>query len=356
MFDGALKTRALAAVLVAGAALLAQPANAEMGRHHFNVVGTWSDLNNYKEHELPFWTAVIPKASGGRITAQITPLNELGLKGPEVGRLLKLGVLDFVHADFGYIAEDNPVYEGVDLAGVATDTATARKLAEVYRPVLDKAVSETMGAKILMQYADPTQVIWCRIPFTNLKDLSSKKIRVWNRTLADFVESFGATAVTMPFAEVVPALQRGVVDCAMTGTSAGYLGKWTEVAGYVYSLRAAGGASLFLAVGEADWKALDDETKALLTEKLAVLEDSLWAAVAAEDAAGLDCATGNGTCPLGEPANAKLVVATDEDKAFLKTALETVILKRWAKRCGAVCADDWNATVGKATGLIAKAD
>lgn len=339
---------------IVAVAATAHPAAAEMATQHFNVVGTWSDLNNYKEREYPFWTETIEEGSNGKLTAQITSLDQLGLKGPEVGRLLNLGVVDFVHADFGYIAEDNAVFEGVDLAGVATDPQTARTYAEAYRPVLDKAVSETMGAKILMQYADPPQVIWCRMPFTDLADLKGKKIRTWNRTLADFVESFGGTAISMPFAEVVPALQRGVVDCAITGTAAGYLGKWPEVAGYVYGLKVAGGATLFMAVGEKKWDSFDDETRAYLTEAIKSLEDSMWAAVAMEDAAGLDCAIGKGECPLGEPASAELVPASEEDKAFLKDALEETILKRWAVRCGADCAEDWNVTIGELAGVSAK--
>jgi hypothetical protein len=32
----------------------------------------------------------------------------------------------------------------------------------------------------------------------------------------------------MPFAEVVPALQRGVVDCAVTGTLSGNTAGWLD--------------------------------------------------------------------------------------------------------------------------------
>jgi hypothetical protein len=180
--------------------------------------------------------------------------------------------------------------------------------------------------------------------------------RTWNRTLADLVESFDATAISMPFAEVVPALQRGVVDCAITGTAAGYLGKWPEVAGYVYGLKVAGGATLFAAISEQRWDGFDDETRAFLTTQIKGLEDAMWAAVAAEDAAGLDCATGAIDCPLGEPGAAKLVPATEEDAAFLKSALESTILKRWAERCGPDCAKDWNETIGALAGVSATAE
>ncbi|MGQ0535176.1 MAG: ATP phosphoribosyltransferase, partial [Methanobacteriota archaeon] len=39
----------------------------------------------------------------------------------------------------------------------------------------------------------------------------------FNKTLTDFVEGIGGTTVTIPFADVVPAMQRGVADCGVTG-------------------------------------------------------------------------------------------------------------------------------------------
>jgi hypothetical protein len=42
------------------------------------------------------------------------------------------------------------------------------------------------------------------------------------------------------------------------------------------------------------------------------------------------------------------------DKAKLKDVAENVVVKRWAKRCGTqTCIDEWNATVGKLSGLKA---
>jgi hypothetical protein len=38
---------------------------------------------------------------------------------------------------------------------------------------------------------------------------------------------------------------------------------------------------------------------------------------------------------------------------MLKDIAENVVLKRWAKRCGKTCTDEWNATVGKVVGLTA---
>jgi len=48
------------------------------------------------------------------------------------------------------------------------------------------------------------------------------------------------------------------------------------------------------------------------------------------------------------------VEPTAADKAQLKDVVENFVLKRWAKRCGTQkCLDEWNATIGKISGMKA---
>ena len=47
-----------------------------------------------------------------------------------------------------------------------------------------------------------------------------------------------ASAVTIAFAEVVPALQKGVADCGITGTMPAYNAKWWQVVTHNIRIRA----------------------------------------------------------------------------------------------------------------------
>ena len=60
------------------------------------------------------------------MTADIKGFNEMGLKGPEVLRLMSQGVIEFGTATLSYFASDNPINEAVDLAGLASDAKVAR--------------------------------------------------------------------------------------------------------------------------------------------------------------------------------------------------------------------------------------
>ena len=135
--------RTLAAAIVGGSlALGAAQASAEIQKYNFEVVGTWGFLENWKEFEKKFWTEMLPKASGGKLTANAKPYTELGIKGYEVMSGLKKGAYDAVHALTSYSAKASPALEGIDLAGVIQDFGTYRKAVNAYRSILEREVAE----------------------------------------------------------------------------------------------------------------------------------------------------------------------------------------------------------------------
>ncbi len=341
---------ALAALLAAASSAAAAQ---DVQRFNFKVVGSWGNLSNFKVNEKPFWSQTVTEASGGAISADIMPITELGLKGFEVLRLTKLGVFDFAHGVIGYIASENPRSEGLDLSVMAQDIDTAREIAEVYRPVMEKVFAETYGAKLLILNSYPSQMLWCNAEINSIADLKGKKIRVYSTTLGDFVEGVGATSVTVAFAEVVPALQKGVVDCGITGTMPAYQAKWYEVATHVYAMRVGWGIA-FGAMSLNTWNKLSPATQAFLEEQFAKLENEMWANIRKEDQQGINCTTGTGPCEFGEPGNMKLITPTAADLKERERIMADFIIKRWAERCGADCVTDWNATVGKLIGFTAK--
>lgn len=342
-----------AAVALTGAFALAAPAQA-VDKKEFKVVGTWGNLQLWKDHEKRFWTEVLPKLSGGKLTANAKPYTELGLSGFEVVRLLKLGAYDAAHAVTSYAAQDAPELEGVDLAGVIQDFDTYRKAITAYRPVIEKALAEKYNAKLLMMYSFPSQQLWCNLKAgegSSLADLKGKKIRTYSTTLGDFIEGLGASAVTIAFAEVVPALQKGVADCGITGTGPAYNAKWWQVANTNIRVRL-GYAATFGAVNMKVWNGLSKETQDLIMKAAAQVEDDMWSTTTKADQVGMDC-NATGPCPLGDPGGMKAVEQSDDDKALLKTIVSDFVLKRFAKRCGKACAEKWNETVGKVAGVQA---
>ncbi len=349
---GVATAAALALAIGAGAA-----GAADYGKREFKVVGTWGFLDHWKERESKFWQKMLPDASGGALTANAKPQTELGLSGFEIMRLLKLGVYDAVHGVTTYVAQDSPAIEGTDLAGVIQDFGEYRGVVEAYRPVLEREFAEKYDAKLLMMYAWPSQQLWCNlgdksITDFSLDDLKGKKIRTYSTTLGDFIEGAGASAVTIAFAEVVPALQKGVADCGLTGTLPAYNAKWWQVVTHNIRIRL-GYASSFLAMNMKTWESLTPDAQALIMSELATLEEEMWEATAKNDQRGMDC-NASGPCDLGEPGGMTPIEVSDADREKLKKIVSDFVVKRWAQRCGTQqCVDEWNATIGKIAGIEA---
>ncbi|NDU78915.1 transporter, partial [Actinomadura sp. DSM 109109] len=159
----------------------------------------------------------------------IKSITEVNLKGTELLRLLKQGVFDMAAALPIYVEDGGAVIEASDIAGVAKDFKMGRESAAAWLPEMQTVMKERHGATILATFPFPEQVFYCRGDIKSIEDLKGKKIRVQGTSQGDFAAAVGASAVTIPFGEVVPALEKGVVDCGITGTMPGYKAKWTEV-------------------------------------------------------------------------------------------------------------------------------
>lgn len=341
-----------ALTLLPAVALGAATANAELQSRNFKVVGTWGNLSDYFDYEKPLWEEQLPKASGGKITGGINPITELGLKGWEVMRLQKLGVFDATHGVYGYVASEQPALEGIDLSAAAEDYETGRKIVEAYEPVLRKTFDETFNAHYLTSYPFPSQFIFCAPPIKKLTDLRGKKVRVYSTTLGDFVEAAGGTSVTIAFAEVVPALQRGVADCGITGSMPAYQANWHEVVTHAMIIRVGMGMS-FLTISKKAWNSMNAETRAFMEAEIEKWTERTWKGIAAEDSEALDCLSGRAPCARGEPGNVTLVQPSEADLKERERILREAVLKNWAERCSDECVRDWNETVAPIIGVKA---
>jgi TRAP-type C4-dicarboxylate transport system substrate-binding protein len=317
------------------------------------VVGSWNSLTMYKNFEKPFWTEILPAAMPG-IKVEMTSLGEVNLKGPAVLRQMDMGVFDVVHTVADYVVADSPALAGLDMPALAPEISQARKVVEAYRPVVAEALAKDFNAKLLAIAPYPAQVTFCRDKITGLDDLKGKKIRASGWTTSEFVTALGATGVTMSFSEVPQSLQRGVVDCAITGSLSGYSAGWGEVANYVYPLPVGGWDYVITAMSMKTWDSFSskeqEQLQSLVTEKL---EKPAWDVTARETTEGIDCLTG-GTCPHGVPNKLSLVPVTDKDLDRARLILVESVLPAWASKVDPSIVAKWNATAGKQANIQAK--
>jgi TRAP-type C4-dicarboxylate transport system substrate-binding protein len=347
-----LASSAVAFAMTAGAAM------AELNTINLeSIVGNHTDVYTVN-HVLPFFNETLKEASGGKITARTVPYTELGLAGFELMNLLKLGTNDISWGVPGYVAGDSPVVEGLELPGLTGDYATMFKVQDAYHDIFDRELREKFNAKLISWSQQPALQGYCKLSDDEIANFSlavmeGKNTRVHSTSFADFAESMGAVPVTMPFADVIPALERGVVDCALTSPSAAYGYGIGQVANAVVNLNV-GYSTHFYAMNLDTWNGLNEETQAFLTEHFNNLNQALRDYTPTVQVEMAKCLA-DGPCSVGEPAGMAYVELNEADSAELKKRVEATVLPRWAERAGAASADEWNASAGQVLGMTISA-
>ncbi len=342
--------KTLVPLLVAGALAATGPALA--AEVTLSVVGSWSSLPLYKQYEEPFWTQTLPAASGGRIAVNMTTFNQMGVKGGDVYRLLSEGVFDVGMTVADYTVGDAPELEGLDVPLIATSPEDARKAVDAARPMVEEIMRDRFKAKMLAIAPYPPQIIFCKPTVKGLADLKGLKVRGSGRMTTKLLDALGAEGVNVGFSEVPGALQRGVIDCAITGSGSGYSAGWHEVTTHVMPLPLGGWDPVVTAMNLDKWNSLSAEMQSLIMDQLKTrFEAPAWDTAAASLQVDLTCLTGSGACPLGKPAAMTLVPATESDRKFARKVLVETVLPDWAERAGDDWKARWNASVGQATGV-----
>jgi TRAP-type C4-dicarboxylate transport system substrate-binding protein len=312
------------------------------------------NLLQYTKVEKPYVENTLIPASHGRVKINLTTRDERNLQGQDLARLLSNGQEDIVFMSFTFIAGDFPIVDGLDLAGLNPTVDKSKQAADAFLPPINKAV-EASGITFLYSVPFAPQVFYCRDQFDGLNGLKGKKIRTFGVTLNDLVKGVGGQPVSLAFAETYSALERGVVDCGITGTATGNSSKWYEVTKAYMNLYLSWGTSAY-AVNTKWWNGLPPDVRAFLNFHLKELGKQLTQLASDIAADGSYCNQGlTDKCKLGVVAPArqamKEVPSSDADKATLAKLLTSEVIPAWVKRCGASCGDAFNQYIAPIAGV-----
>ena len=343
----------VAAVQVVAALLSAHVAAQNLPAVEITVLAGLSTRDAYINVELPFWSKTIPANSDGRVMVEVKGFDERGLKGPDVLRLMKQGVVEFGAVPLSYFVDDLPASEAIDIAGLATDAKTARAMATAFLPALSKVYASNFQIRLLGISPYASQMLFCNARVNGLADLKGKKVRTVTRSQGELIEALGGQSVNVPFGDVPTAFRKKKIDCAISGAMSAYNAKWYEASTHLYALPLGWNQEIH-AVGQKAWSQIDLQVQDFLTTNIDQLIDSLWAYAVAQSQLGIDCSTGAKACTLAPKGKMVLVKPTQADLATLKQLAAQKVLPKWAARCSAQCVADFNQTVGKIAGVTAR--
>ncbi len=198
------------------------------------TLDSWSPASAY---QVPEWNLAIERIkerTNGRFV--INPLwgSALGVKGQDALGALGKGAFQIECGPLNYWAGDMPILGVLGLPGLYSDlweNTVAKDMLE--EEFLRKEFAENWNSILIGPITlMPTSPVWSAEPINSLADFKGKTIRGFSPEMADMLSALGATVVTMPFAEVYSAAQRGVMQGGITSSvGARAISIW-EVWGY----------------------------------------------------------------------------------------------------------------------------
>lgn len=269
------------------------------------------------------WAKSVNEKTGGQVDLELVSLPELVFGGVELIKLIKTGVVDIAEIYGGYVAGEMPLMEILEMPGIFPDPETAKKAILAWKPTEAKLLKQRANAELLAMAAYPDQAIFSKKPIRTLADFRGLKTRVHSVALSSLVAGLGGEPLSIAFAEVYTAMERGTVDAAFTGTKPGYDQRWYEVAKYLVgpiSMR----PHVAPSVNRKTWKKLPKEIRTIMREEaMTIVEKEALGQVEIWNQLGID---------KNQEKGMELMPFSPEVRAAVEKTLREIVIPDWIKR------------------------
>jgi TRAP-type C4-dicarboxylate transport system substrate-binding protein len=289
----------------------------------------------------------------GQIDIQLTSYPELGISGFDMIRLLEDGTIGMGEIYSGFVGGEFPVFEAANLWGVYNSVDQWFEASEALQDDIRALVKrETGGGAIVGFNYYSSNYFFTKKPLNTLEDFVGVKTRTHSNVLSDLIgpDGLGANPQTMAFADVYPALERGVLDGAVTCGSCAVGQKWFEVTNNLTGPVPGTFAETFITFNGTEWNSLPADFQAILKEEGALHSERAKAA-----ALNSDVESEGDLIELGMThAN-----FTPEMLVIIKDAAKNAVIPNWAERAGGFESEAvklYNSKVGPVTGLYVQPD
>ena len=252
--------------------LMASPAQAEKTlritlqlpiKHHLG-----QNLLDFKQE--------VERETGGSIKIEIYPSAQL-YKDKEVPQAVSSGAIEMGVASLTRFAGTIPAVDLFYVPFMFPDAEKVRKATEPGSPIrgpLDAAILKT-GARPLWWQAFGGAIILSRKePIRLPADMKGKKVRVFGKTLGEFVKAVGGVPVLMSGSKQFLAYQRGTVDAGMTGLTTIPSRKLYQVMDSV-TLTNHADIEFLVLINEQVWQGLTDRERSVINTAARRVEKDL---------------------------------------------------------------------------------
>ncbi len=301
------------------------------------------------------------KRTNGKVEFITSSFPELGLAGPDTLSLVTDGTLDSATIYGGYVGGEMPPIEIQNLWGIYSSREQEFEATQsIIKDIEELVLAETGG--VIMNhnwYAGNDQFFFCREKIETLEGFEGKKTRSHSAALSDWINGMGATAQFLAFAEVYTAIERGILDCGVTGADAGFGQRWYEVTDYIIGPLLSFPSNNNV-INAQKWASIPENLQKIIIEEAARSELEALRIAAIQNEMGLLKNTSDD--PRGAGIDAMEFVPFSDEMNFrsLNTAVMEHVVPAWVRRVGdtghPIIADSFNNKVGPIVGLRIEAD
>ncbi len=286
-----LKKIAAAAAL---AALMAAPAASQAADTTLRI-SLQLPLKSHLGQNLVLFKEEVEKNSNGAIEVQIYDSAQL-YKDKDVPQAVGSGAIEMGVASLTRYVGDIPavdIFYQPFLFNSEEKVRAATAKGSAIRGPIDEAIMDT-GSRVLWWQAYGGAIMLSKGGALNTPaDVEGKKVRVFGKTLGEFVEAVGGSPTLISGSEQYLAYQRGTVDIGMTGVSGVKSRSLWEVMDTITVTNHAD-IEFIVVINEAFWQSLPDDHKAIITAAADMADASVRDAMTGIEAEAYAAAEENG--------------------------------------------------------------
>lgn len=209
----------------------------------------------------------VTKATGGKLKLTVFAAGELPYKAPDVVRVVSTNQVQMGDVAVGFASGDMPDLNVLALPFLCTSYDQFDRALPAVATVADDQLMKKFGLVVGMHWTMPPQNFWLNRPVTKLDELKGMKVRAWNPEQVEMMKLLGGSAISITSAEVIPALERKVIDGAITSALSANDWKAFEIVRTGYMVNMTMGHQVML-VNAAELAKLSPDVRAILMAKM----------------------------------------------------------------------------------------
>ena len=178
-------------------------------------------INSLTEQWIATFKAAVEKRSDGKIKVQAYPASQLG-PIPTTVEGTALGTIEIVAPASGFLAGLEPRFLVLEAPGIFDDLAHAHRVLQ--DPEIQKRFAgfgRGKGVEPLVVIAHGPILVLSHNPIRKVADFAGQKLRVPGAgpIYVEPMRQLGASPISMPLGEVLPAMQNKAIDGSFSGSA-----------------------------------------------------------------------------------------------------------------------------------------